>query len=331
MKCGNFNTKTNKCGGADAAADVVLTKLGGGGASAASVSSMPGSGINLRCRRTNASSRSYSPSACSSPAALGAQCRRRYEAALAGFTTDSFADTDSGDRRGRGERQPARARRCSRRCRTGACCSAGRQEGLHQGQADGELLDAATGKPAADARRPTCKTVRVNNRLRRAIEAALGGLTLLSPDPAKRLEAAQAVFKSRDAGALPTLDAALAKETDAARQARAERGARRGHPLSGRRQREPTSSPPIARHRASAATRTRAACSPACRPGTPRRCRRAAADAIDVDRQPPRALEHACRTSGTASRSARCCCSPRSASPSPSASWASSTWRTARW
>ena len=37
------------------------------------------------------------------------------------------------------------------------------------------------------------------------------------------------------------------------------------------------------------------------------------------------------RTSGTASRSARCFSWRRSASPSPSAPWASSTWRTARW
>ena len=37
------------------------------------------------------------------------------------------------------------------------------------------------------------------------------------------------------------------------------------------------------------------------------------------------------RTSGTGSRWVRCCCSPPSGSPSPSASWASSTWRTARW
>ena len=57
--------------------------------------------------------------------------------------------------------------------------------------------------------------MRLNNRLRRIIQAALGGLTLLSPDPARRLEAAQAVFKSRDANALPALEQAIAKETDA--------------------------------------------------------------------------------------------------------------------
>ena len=36
----------------------------------------------------------------------------------------------------------------------------------------------------------------------------------MNPDPVKRLSAAEAVFKSRDAAALPAVDAALAKETD---------------------------------------------------------------------------------------------------------------------
>jgi urea transport system permease protein len=78
----------------------------------------------------------------------------------------------------------------------------------------GSVTDAITGAAVADA--PAgLKTVRLNNRIRRAIDAALGSLTLLAADPQKRYEAAQAVFKSRDASALPTLDAALAKETDA--------------------------------------------------------------------------------------------------------------------
>ncbi len=77
----------------------------------------------------------------------------------------------------------------------------------------GALLDPLTRQPVADA--PAVKPVRVNNRIRRAIEAASGALSLVSPDPAKRLEAAQAVGRSRDAAALPALDAVLAKETDA--------------------------------------------------------------------------------------------------------------------
>jgi urea transport system permease protein len=74
------------------------------------------------------------------------------------------------------------------------------------------VLDAATGT-AVDAPPDSLSTVRINNRLRRSIDAALGGLTLMSPDPRQRMASAQAVFKSRDAGALPALDAAIAKET----------------------------------------------------------------------------------------------------------------------
>ena len=81
--------------------------------------------------------------------------------------------------------------------------------------AAGGLLDAATGQPVAGAAPAGAKPVRLNNRLRRAIEAARGGLSLLAADPDKRFDAAQAVFRSRDAALLPTLDAAIAKETDA--------------------------------------------------------------------------------------------------------------------
>ncbi|HEX2656370.1 MAG TPA: urea ABC transporter permease subunit UrtB [Xanthobacteraceae bacterium] len=86
-------------------------------------------------------------------------------------------------------------------------------------QANGAFLDAATGN-AVPQPPPDLRVVRINNRLRRAIEAALGGLTLLAPDPAKRVAAAQAVFKSRDVSMLALVNTALAKETDPhARQA----------------------------------------------------------------------------------------------------------------
>ena len=76
------------------------------------------------------------------------------------------------------------------------------------------LIDAATGERVSEPAAGFAP-VRLNNRLRRSVEAALGGLTLLSPDPATRLGAAQATFKSRDANALPTLETALAKEDSA--------------------------------------------------------------------------------------------------------------------
>ena len=75
------------------------------------------------------------------------------------------------------------------------------------------ITDARTGAAAPDAG-TDLKPVRVNNRVRRAIDAALGTLNLLSRDPGRRREAADAVFKARDAAALPALDAALSKETD---------------------------------------------------------------------------------------------------------------------
>ena len=72
------------------------------------------------------------------------------------------------------------------------------------------FVDARTGKPVAAPE--GVKAVRVNNGVRRAIEAALGALTLFSPDPVVRRRAAEAVLKSRDAAALPGLTRAIAAE-----------------------------------------------------------------------------------------------------------------------
>ncbi|MCU4180327.1 urea ABC transporter permease subunit UrtB [Bosea sp. BH3] len=77
----------------------------------------------------------------------------------------------------------------------------------------GGFVDARTGQalPAApDGLNP----VRQNNSVRRAVQAALGGLGLLNPDPGKRVTAAEAVFKSRDANLLPVVEAAIGKEKD---------------------------------------------------------------------------------------------------------------------
>jgi urea transport system permease protein len=81
--------------------------------------------------------------------------------------------------------------------------------------AQGDLLDAKTGQNASPVDASQLKKVRLNNAVRRAIEASVGSMTLLALEPAVRLSAAEAVFKSRDAAALPALDQALAKESDA--------------------------------------------------------------------------------------------------------------------
>jgi urea transport system permease protein len=80
--------------------------------------------------------------------------------------------------------------------------------------AGGKLFSAETGEAVADEPGDLA-SVDINNRVRRGIDAALGSLTLMAPDPERRFQAAQAVFKSREESVLPALDAALEKETDA--------------------------------------------------------------------------------------------------------------------
>jgi urea transport system permease protein len=82
-------------------------------------------------------------------------------------------------------------------------------------QLDGKAIDAATGA-AVDSIPDSASAVSLNNRLRRTVDAALGGLTLLSPDLATRMTAAQSVFKSHEEAALPAVESALAKEANRA-------------------------------------------------------------------------------------------------------------------
>ncbi len=77
-----------------------------------------------------------------------------------------------------------------------------------------KAFDARTGKPVA-AVPADAAVVRVNNRLRSVIDAALGAMTLLAAEPTKRMAAAESLFKSRDDKSLPSLDAALATEANA--------------------------------------------------------------------------------------------------------------------
>ena len=80
--------------------------------------------------------------------------------------------------------------------------------------ATGAILNAKTGEPIAGVDPAAFKKVRVNNALRSAIEGAMGSLTLANPDPEKRLAAAEDVFRTHDAKALPALQAQLGKESD---------------------------------------------------------------------------------------------------------------------
>jgi len=80
--------------------------------------------------------------------------------------------------------------------------------------ADG-YLNARTGEKVADVDEDSLTSVRVNNAVRSAMDAAKGGLDLTSPDAAVRAHAAEEVFKSRNPATLPLLATAIAAEKDA--------------------------------------------------------------------------------------------------------------------
>jgi urea transport system permease protein len=136
-----------------------------------------------------------------------------YEQALEKFTADSYNDTDAAVAGVAASGNPLAAQVIEALQDGRLLFSAGDKKVFIR-DAKGATLDAGTGKQVAGGEPAGLSPVRVNNRIRRAIEAALGSLTLLSPDPAKRFEAAKAVFKSKDVSLLATLDTAINKETD---------------------------------------------------------------------------------------------------------------------
>ncbi|TCL74484.1 urea ABC transporter permease subunit UrtB [Rhizobium sp. BK251] len=76
------------------------------------------------------------------------------------------------------------------------------------------LIDPVTGETTGEEAKGAMTKVKVNNNLRRSIRAAIGGLTLMSPDRGVRLAAAESVLKSPSADSLEPLDAAIAAEKD---------------------------------------------------------------------------------------------------------------------
>jgi len=79
-----------------------------------------------------------------------------------------------------------------------------------------QLTDPVSGEATGEAPKAAMDKVKVNNSVRRAVRTALGGLTLMSPNRAERLKAAEIVAASADADALEPIEAALAKEQDSA-------------------------------------------------------------------------------------------------------------------
>jgi urea transport system permease protein len=140
--------------------------------------------------------------------AAGQGTNAAFEAALERFKADSFPDTEAAiagiAASGAAQGVAILEALADRRLFAGA-------DGVFYRNAAGQGFSAATGQPLTVP--ASAGMVRLNNRLRNGLQAALGSMTLLAPDPAQRLRAAEAVFRSRDASALATLESALAKET----------------------------------------------------------------------------------------------------------------------
>ncbi len=77
------------------------------------------------------------------------------------------------------------------------------------------LIDPLTGAELGSVGSREARKITINNALRGQLKGLLGGLNLVNPDPAKRLEAARAVFTSGDVAMREPLEQALAKEADA--------------------------------------------------------------------------------------------------------------------
>ncbi|HZL30669.1 MAG TPA: urea ABC transporter permease subunit UrtB [Pseudolabrys sp.] len=136
-----------------------------------------------------------------------------YEDALAGFTADSFSDTVESVDAVALSGNPLAAPLLEA-LKDGRLMFSATDKKVFIKTKDGKTLDAATGQPFAGTVLDDTDKVRLNNRLRNVLDTALGTLTLMAPEPARRIDAAQTVFKSRDAATLPALEKALAAEKD---------------------------------------------------------------------------------------------------------------------
>jgi urea transport system permease protein len=146
-------------------------------------------------------------------AAAAAANAQGFEDALSGFAADSFSDTETAIGAVARSGDP-RAALVIEALQDARLLFDPGDKKIYVKDKDDRIVDAATGQAVAGAVPVNLQPVRLNNRLRRAVEAALGALGLFAADAGKRFDAAQAVFKSREEAVLPALETAAGKETD---------------------------------------------------------------------------------------------------------------------
>ncbi|MDB5593776.1 MAG: urtB [Hyphomicrobiales bacterium] len=132
--------------------------------------------------------------------------------ALAGFTTDKFPDTERAINEVATSGLPTAAALVDALAATRLYYNAASGQVFYADEA-GALFDGKSGAAAPGVTAGSLKKVRLNNAVRRSLDAAKGSLTMMSPDPALRRSAAESVFKSRDAASLTLVETALSRET----------------------------------------------------------------------------------------------------------------------
>ncbi|MEM7189400.1 MAG: urea ABC transporter permease subunit UrtB [Pseudomonadota bacterium] len=75
-------------------------------------------------------------------------------------------------------------------------------------------FDPLTGDAIETLKKRALRKIKINNKLRRVIAATVGSMTLMSPDPERRMEAAEQALKTGDPEQISALDAAIAAEQD---------------------------------------------------------------------------------------------------------------------
>jgi urea transport system permease protein len=133
--------------------------------------------------------------------------------ALSRFIADDFDETSKAISEVAASGNP-RAETIIRALQDGHLMFSAEKKAVYVQDDDNRLFDAASGQAVSGDPPDDLDNVHINNRLRGVIDAALGGLTLLSDNADQRFDAAQAVFKSRQESALPTLERAIDAETN---------------------------------------------------------------------------------------------------------------------
>src|SRR6267378_4913567 len=143
-------------------------------------------------RRHTRSLRDWSSDVCSSDLAIALAFAAPplraagLEEALAHFATDDYSEIEAGIT-AVVESGDSRAASILEALQDDRLFYSAEQRRVFYKDQSGRLFDALTAMPAANGP-ADMDTVGINNRLRRAIDAALGGLTLMSPDRAKRYD-----------------------------------------------------------------------------------------------------------------------------------------------